>query len=173
MSAGTATSPVTAARRPRAVRPMLFAASSSAARPRATIATSAPEAAIRLATPSPIPLLPPVITAARPDRSMCIAPLLRGDHSAPQRGATMRLVPSLPVLAQWSALPPWSRICARAFHNGWEENHEAHGGVDGILDAGGGMRLARGGGVCAARGRQGAALSATDHGSAQRPAAAA
>src|ERR1700675_540561 len=40
---------------------------------RATIATSAPEAANRVATAKPIPLLPPVTIAARPERLIFIA----------------------------------------------------------------------------------------------------
>src|SRR5580658_11343209 len=40
---------------------------------RATIATSAPEAAKRVATAKPIPLLPPVTIAARPERLISIA----------------------------------------------------------------------------------------------------
>src|ERR1043166_558390 len=41
-------------------------AASSASRPRATIATSAPEAAKRVAIARPMPLLPPVTMAERP-----------------------------------------------------------------------------------------------------------
>src|SRR6516225_11111043 len=40
---------------------------------RATIATSAPEAANRVATAKPIPLLPPVTIAARPERLIFMA----------------------------------------------------------------------------------------------------
>src|SRR6516165_2260143 len=41
---------------------------------RATIATSAPEAANRVATAKPIPLLPPVTIAARPERLIFTTP---------------------------------------------------------------------------------------------------
>src|SRR6476660_5730373 len=47
---------------------MAFTASPSESLLRATIATSAPEAANRVATASPIPLLPPVTMAERPER---------------------------------------------------------------------------------------------------------
>src|SRR5262249_7679952 len=62
---------------------MALTASSSASRPRAMMATSAPEAANRLAMASPIPLLAPVMTAVRPARltSIGILPL------APERRA--------------------------------------------------------------------------------------
>ena len=53
---------------------MDFAAASSASRPRATMVTSAPDAAKRVATASPMPLLPPVTMADRPARSMCMLP---------------------------------------------------------------------------------------------------
>src|SRR4051794_8102415 len=48
--------------------PIDFTAASSASRPRAMIATSAPDCAKRVATPSPMPLLPPVTMAERPDK---------------------------------------------------------------------------------------------------------
>src|ERR1700716_2750064 len=60
------------ATRPFPPAPMLLAASSSAPRPRAMIATSAPEAANRVAIASPMPLLPPVMTAVRPARLISI-----------------------------------------------------------------------------------------------------
>src|SRR5262249_34653334 len=53
-------------RRPPA--PTLLTAASSASRPRAMMATSAPELAKRVAMANPIPLLAPVITAVRPAR---------------------------------------------------------------------------------------------------------
>src|SRR5215470_12856197 len=58
--------------RPPPLAPIALAASSSASRPRATIATSAPEAANRVAIASPIPLLAPVTTAVRPARLISI-----------------------------------------------------------------------------------------------------
>src|SRR6516162_11703656 len=65
--------------------PMVLTASSSASRPRATMATSAPEAANRFAMASPIPLLPPVITAVRPARltSIRILPLAPEHRARP------------------------------------------------------------------------------------------
>src|SRR6476620_7058849 len=68
MSAATPTSPAMAATFPFAPAPMVLTASSRAPRPRAMTATSAPEAANRVAIARPIPLLPPVITAVRPAR---------------------------------------------------------------------------------------------------------
>src|SRR5258708_4456849 len=75
MSAGSATSPCTAWTRPRALAPMVASARSRPSRPRATMTTSAPEAANRVATASPMPLLPPVTTATRPARSISTFPL--------------------------------------------------------------------------------------------------
>ena len=65
-SAELATSAATAMTRAALAAPMLLAAASSASRPRATIATSAPDCAKRVATPNPIPLLPPVTMAVFP-----------------------------------------------------------------------------------------------------------
>src|SRR5260370_13803138 len=76
MSETTATSPATATRRPRAVAPMVLTARSRPSRPRATMATSAPDAANLVATASPTPLLPPVITAERPARLISTFPSL-------------------------------------------------------------------------------------------------
>ena len=73
MSAATPTSPAMAATFPFAPAPMVLTASSSAPRPRAMIATSAPEAANRVAIARPMPLLPPVITAVRPARLTSIS----------------------------------------------------------------------------------------------------
>ena len=72
----SATSPCTARTRPRAVAPMLASAWSRPSRPRATMATSAPDAANRVATASPTPLLPPVTTAALPARLISTFPSL-------------------------------------------------------------------------------------------------
>jgi len=47
-------------------------AASSASRPRPMMATSAPDCANRVATARPMPLLPPVTMAERPERSMFI-----------------------------------------------------------------------------------------------------
>src|SRR5262245_49251691 len=62
---------------------MALTASSRASRPRAMMATSAPEAANRLGMASPIPLLAPVMTAVRPARLTSIGILPR----APERRA--------------------------------------------------------------------------------------
>src|SRR5262249_14743106 len=71
MSSARETSPCRpTTRRPPA--PIDLTAASSASRPRATIATSAPDAANRVATANPIPLLPPVTMAVRPTRLMSI-----------------------------------------------------------------------------------------------------
>src|SRR5882724_11891909 len=59
--------------RPPPREPIALTASSSVSRPRAMIATSAPEPANLLAIANPIPLLAPVITADRPARLMSIA----------------------------------------------------------------------------------------------------
>src|SRR5215467_9967100 len=83
-SAASATSPwMPTTRLPFA--PMALTASSSASRPRATMATSAPEAANRVAIASPIPLLAPVITAVRPARltSMDTSPLAPREPARP------------------------------------------------------------------------------------------
>src|ERR1700722_14912331 len=76
MSDTSATSPCTASTRPRALASMVGSAWSRPSRPRATIATSAPQAANRVATASPTPLLPPVITAQRPVRLISTFPSL-------------------------------------------------------------------------------------------------
>src|SRR3954451_20806078 len=68
MSAATPTSPAMAATLPFAPAPMVLTASSRPPRPRAMTATSAPEAATRVAIARPMPLLPPAITAVRPAR---------------------------------------------------------------------------------------------------------
>src|ERR1700704_5409153 len=54
---------------------MVLIAASRPSRPRATMATSAPDAANLVATASPIPLLPPVTTAERPTRLISTIPL--------------------------------------------------------------------------------------------------
>jgi len=67
------TSQDTASTRPRAVGAIAARAASNASGRRARMATSAPEAAKRVAIASPRPLLPPVITAVRPSSRISIA----------------------------------------------------------------------------------------------------
>ena len=67
---------LTPATRERALAPMVLSARSRASRPRATMATSAPDAANLVATASPMPLLPPVTTAALPARLISTFPSL-------------------------------------------------------------------------------------------------
>src|SRR5205814_10591182 len=61
--------------RPFAVFLIVATASSSVSLPRATIATSAPDWAKRVATARPMPLLPPVTMAVRPERLISIKQL--------------------------------------------------------------------------------------------------
>ena len=68
MSAATPTSACTPMTRALAVFLIAATASSSASLPRATMATSAPDCAKRVATARPMPLLPPVTMAERPER---------------------------------------------------------------------------------------------------------
>src|SRR5580693_5692938 len=88
MSAMRATSPWMATTRPRAPAPMALTAWSRPARPRATMATSAPDPANLVATARPTPLLPPVTTAARPARLISIPPSVGScsDHGAQAGG---------------------------------------------------------------------------------------
>src|SRR3954451_15324006 len=72
MSAATPTSACALTTRPFAVFLIAATASSSVSLPRATIATSAPDCAKRVATARPIPLLPPVTMALRPERLISI-----------------------------------------------------------------------------------------------------
>src|SRR4029079_5066578 len=68
MSAATPTSACTPMTRALAGFLIAATASSSASLPRAKIATSAPDWAKRVATARPMPLLPPVTMAERPER---------------------------------------------------------------------------------------------------------
>src|SRR5215510_8031694 len=101
--------------------PMVLTASSSASRPRATMATSAPEAANRFAMASPMPLLPPVITAVRPARltSIRILPLAPAQRARPASPT----VPGAPGKAAGTQVPPVNRSSAAAY--GLEVAHEA------------------------------------------------
>src|SRR5712671_1770072 len=62
---------------------MVCTASSIAARPRATIATSAPDAANWVAIARPSPLEPPVMMAARPAREICMGASPSEDNGRP------------------------------------------------------------------------------------------
>src|SRR5215470_15192383 len=118
MSDATATSPCRARTLPRAVFSIALAASSRPARPRATMATSAPDAANRVATASPIPLLPPVMMAARPVRSIFMSSL-----PAPQNRR------------HWYKLaPPCSRAKATSMHAVGEARRFPQLTMDGLDD---------------------------------------
>src|SRR6478735_8049771 len=73
MSAATPTSACTPMTRALAFFLIAATASSSVSLPRAKMATSAPDCAKRVATARPMPLLPPVTMAERPDRVISIA----------------------------------------------------------------------------------------------------
>src|SRR5271166_1810964 len=76
MSSALPTSQEKVATRPRAVAETIPLASSNTSGRRASIATSAPDAANSLAIARPSPLLPPVMTALRPSSRMSMSGLL-------------------------------------------------------------------------------------------------
>ena len=67
--------------RPLAVFLIAATASSSVSLPRATMATSAPDCAKRVATAKPMPLLPPVTMAERPERLISMTKLPAIPHA--------------------------------------------------------------------------------------------
>src|SRR5215218_178371 len=90
MSAAMPTSACAPMTRPLAVFLIAATASSSVSLPRARMATSAPDCAKRVATARPMPLLPPVTMAVRPERLISITkpPTIRRSGS--------RYIPSVP-----------------------------------------------------------------------------